>query len=66
MTSNLSVLRKKFYPLNHFGRNAFNCQTRADGTSLPHWLTAALVIPNSSANALADPASLIAFSLSIF
>jgi hypothetical protein len=24
------------------------------------------VIPNSSANALADPASLIAFSLSIF
>jgi hypothetical protein len=52
-------------PTNHSGRMAFICQTRASGTDSPHCETALIDMPNRRASAVEEPASLIAFFVSM-
>jgi len=54
----------KFYTLNHSGRMAFNCHSLAFGMYI-HCDTADRLMPRIRANALAEPASLIASLFSI-
>ena len=60
----LKVAVPKSYTKNHSGRMAFNCHSLASGM-YTHWDTAERLTPKIFANALAEPARLIASRLSI-
>jgi len=50
---------------NHCGRRTRNCHTRICGMVSPHWLMALTVMPRISASDFIDPASSIAFFVSM-